>query len=317
MTDSLAWLEEWYASVKRRQRTGTPKGTICGSLVVLERLKEDFDLDLDSHTAEGGSQIKGAGGTAAIRILESHGEHRPFAAEGGRTNRGLRGDIGALLLAIKSTALVGMADEERAAALSEAQEWLVGKAREHLNARGLKAVYNPSHTSRQMVHDLLSAARTAKKDGAVAQHLVGAKLQMRFGELSIENNSYSTADQQTGRSGDFQINDTVFHVTVSPFDALFSKCERNLDDGLRVFVLVPDRVLLAARQNAEQHRAGRISVEAIESFVSQNIEEIGAFGLGDVRNSTLSLLLEYNRRVDEVEYDKSLKVEIPTNLSKS
>ena len=43
---------------------------------------------------------------------------------------------------------------------------------------------------------------------------------------------------------DFQLNDCVFHVTVSPNSGHYDKRQSNLADGLRVFLLVPDRVLV-------------------------------------------------------------------------
>jgi hypothetical protein len=66
---------------------------MAGALVVLEQLKENYDLNIDAHTAPGGSQVRGVSGAAVKRILETHDETRPFSSEGGRTNRGLRGDM--------------------------------------------------------------------------------------------------------------------------------------------------------------------------------------------------------------------------------
>ena len=44
------------------------KGTIAGALVVLEHLQNDFDLSIESHTARGGSQVRGASGSAVKAI---------------------------------------------------------------------------------------------------------------------------------------------------------------------------------------------------------------------------------------------------------
>jgi len=81
----------------------------------------------------------------------------------------------------------------------------------------------------------------------VAQHLVGAKLEFRFPELAIGNESYSTADRQLGRPGDFLIGDVAFHVTVAPMPQLFDKCVVNVKEGYRPLLLVPDRTLSGAR----------------------------------------------------------------------
>jgi hypothetical protein len=59
---------------------------------------------------------------------------------------------------------------------------------------------------------------------------------------------------------------------------------------------------------------GRVAVESIESFVSQNIEEISAFTKKRLPEGLRRLLEEYNRRVDEIEVDKSMLIDIPRNL---
>ena len=120
-------------------------------------------------------------------------------------------------------------------------------------------------------------ARETGKVGPVAQHLVGAKLQLRFPTETISNESYSTADDQLGRPGDFFVGSTVFHVTVAPMPPVFDKCIKNLEDGYRVYLLVPERELSGARYNAENKAPGKIAVESIESFVGQNIEELSFF----------------------------------------
>ena len=56
-------IDEWYSRLPVHKASGGPaKGTISAALVVLERLKSNCNLDLESHRAPGGSQIKGASG---------------------------------------------------------------------------------------------------------------------------------------------------------------------------------------------------------------------------------------------------------------
>jgi len=80
---------DWYNSLKKvKANNGPANGSIATALVVLNRLKEDYTLDFIAHIADGGMQIKGASGAAVAAILKAFGEERPFAKEGGRTNRG-------------------------------------------------------------------------------------------------------------------------------------------------------------------------------------------------------------------------------------
>lgn len=310
---ALAALSKWFESLKLY--SGFPaKGTISGALVVLERLKSEFTLDIDAHTAKGGSQVSGASGDAVKRILAEFGETRPFVSEGGRTNRGLRGDIKSMLQALDTADLESLTSEQRQPILTECQRFLVGQVREFHNRQRLKFVYDRNRSTRQCVMDVLAAARLNGKEGPVAQYLVGAKLKLRFAEKEIENKSYSTADAQQNRPGDFLLGTSAIHVTVAPMSAVFTKCQRNIHDGLRPFLLVPEKLLQGARQNAELNVEGPLEVESIESFVAQNILEVSEFSSELLPKQFLRLLQIYNERVNEVEIDKSMLVEIPQTL---
>lgn len=96
--------------------------------------------------------------------------------------------------------------------------------------------------------------------------------------------------------------------------ALYKKCKRNIEEGYRVFILVPDRCLAGARQNAEITMPGKIAVESIESFVGQNLEELSTFSKDELIDEFRRMLEIYNLRVDAVEIDKSMLIEIPRNI---
>jgi hypothetical protein len=77
---------------------------------------------------------------------------------------------------------------------------------------------------------------------------------------------------------------------------------------------VPDRILLGAQQNAELVLPDRITVRCAETFVSQNIEELAVFAKGGLISGFRRLLETYNQRVDTVERDKSMLIEMPHTL---
>jgi hypothetical protein len=293
-----------------RANKGPARGTIAGALVVLERLKENYDLRLGTHLAPKGAQVKGTSGAVVKSILASLGEHRRYLSEGGRTNRGLRDAISQLLLALQQTGLGDASRSERVTLLVEMQRMLVAQVAAYHNQQRLKFIYGQTRTTYHLIHDLLTAAREAGKEGAVAQHLVGAKLQLRYPNTAIENNCVTTADTQLRRAGDFLVGKTAFHVTVAPMAGVVDKCRRNLADGLRAYLLVPQRVLEAARQMADGMEA---TIQSVESFVGQNVDEVGAFD-DNARTAFARLLMLYNQRVDAVEMDKSLLIELPRNL---
>jgi hypothetical protein len=307
---------KWYSNLKLYSKFPA-KGTIAGSLVIFERLKSNYDLDIDNHTARGGSQISGASGDAVKKILVKFGESRPFVTEGGRTNRGLRGDIENLLLALQNAKLEELQPANRNSILEELQYFLVTKVSEFHSRQRLKIEYDPAKTTQHMIRSLLLEAGQTGKRGAVAQYLVGAKLQIRFPNIKIRNESYSAADVQSGLKGDFEVGDTVFHVTVSPMPKLYEKCERNLQEGFKVYILVPDETVYGTKQNADIIGVGRISVESIDSFIGQNVDELSAFSKRENLKEFLKLLMTYNQRVERIEPDKSLLIEIPHALKQT
>ena len=307
---------EWYESLPvLRQNSGPAKGTICGALVVLERLREQCDLRIASHLTKGGTQISGLSGGTVKKILADFGETRPFASEAGRTNRGLRQAMESMLGQLRAGGLCDLDTSTRLESIQTMQSYLVEQVIGYHNRQRLAVAYDPTKSSRNLITDIMALARQTNREGPVAQYLVGAKLQLRFPEIEIENESYSTADQQLSRPGDFLVGNTVFHVTVAPMDSLIEKCRTNLAQGYRVYILTPSgKPLEMANGVAGMVDPERVTTHSIEGFIAQNIDELSGFD-GHKMNSELKHLLTiYNTRIEQVETDKSMMVEIPINL---
>jgi hypothetical protein len=312
----LQAFKEWFDSLKVvKANKGPANGTLAASLVVLDRLKAAYSLDLSEHVAPRGTQIRGASGGKVTEILKSFGELRPFSKEGGRTNRGGLSEVKSLLDALGKMELDRISIDERNETLHAFQSFIVDRIKDYHNRQKIKFSFDPKLTTWQMIAQLLETAKEEGKAGPVAQHLVGAKLQLRFPDVSIQNESAFTADQQTRRQGDFFLGNTVFHVTVAPMQGVFQKCQENLADGLKVYLLVPDSKLAGARQVAEEFAGKQIAVESLESFISQNLEEASVFTTDRLAAKLSALLQIYNLRVDDVETDKSLMIELPSNLT--
>jgi len=310
-------MQEWFAALPTYSATGglPARGSIAAALVILERLKKNYQLGLDAHRASGKAQIRGLTSSALKKILASFGECRPFLSEGGRTNRGAPGDVENMLNILRPLELDRESTEARQEVLAECQRFLVEKVRDYHSRKRLEIVYDPARTTWMTVKELLRQAEAVGKAGPVAQYLVGAKLQIRFPNIRVSNERYSAADVQTQRLGDFEVGDTVFHVTVAPGADIYEKCRHNVEQGLCVYLLVPDDFVVGARQNAEAAAPGQIAVASLESFIANNIEELSAFQR-DQRISGFRCLLEtYNRRVEEIELDKSMLIEIPRTLA--
>jgi hypothetical protein len=312
---ALAAMERWFSGLAKYADQFPAKGTIAGALVVLEHLKEHYDLKLESHTARGGSQIRGASGAAVKKILAAHGEHRRFVSEGGRTNRGLRGDVKTLLAALGTASLESLPLPERRIVLGELQAFLTKKVTFLFEMRRIDCKYTPQLSAYQFISSILEAARKRGKEGSVAEYLVGAKLQLRFPGLSIENKCASTADAPHKKHGDFCVGDTIFHVTVSPNEGHLEKCKRNLEENLRPWLLIPESMGYY-RVQVERKLNGPYALSGIETFVAQNIAELAEFS-GDLLPAQLLRLLElYNERVAAVESDQSMLIDVPPALAR-
>lgn len=308
---------EWYGTLRTYPASGggPAQGTIGAALIVLERLKTNYDLDIKSHLSKGGYQISGISGIALKKVLAQFGEKRRHISEGGRTNRGTPGNIENMLDALRKLNLDRLSAEQRREIISKMQWFLVDKVSEFFSRKRLEIIYDPYISTWQSINNLLLKAREANKEGPVAEYLVGAKLQLRFPNIQIRNSSFSTADDQSGQPGDFLVGDTTFHVTISPMYGVYEKCKKNIENGFRVFLIVPEEKLADARENAKEASPGKIVVTSIELFVTQNIEEISDFSKDRLGHGFYRLLKTYNDRVDAVEIDKSMLIEIPRNLA--
>ena len=310
---SLKILEKWYEGLPS-EKGFRVRGAIAAALQVLEKLKTNYSLDLRSHLTGRQGQVSEISGQFLAQVLLQFDENRVFLREGGRTNRGVIGYVDSLLTALVEARLENLPDGKRNEIITALQLFLVEKIREYHGQQRIEIEYDPSKTTSQTISDLLTKTKETGKDGPVAQYLVGAKLALRFPDRKIGNESYSTADGQLDRPGDFYVGDTAFHVTVTPGTKVIERCRENLQNGLRVYLLVPLAKVEAARQLVELERPGRISVESIETFVGQNLDELSTFTADGLLTGFKRLVDMYNRRVEAVETNKSLKIKLPKNL---
>ena len=302
-------LERWWQSL------GSPtRGHIAGGLVLVENLRDmgdELDFDVDAHKAGRSDQLRNATRARVQSILARFGEARVLLKEGGRTSRGLVHSLTPLLRELSRADLGLLTKDEREAEFDRMQSILVGKAREVFDAEKLSFEFRHRTASREVIRVILDTAHERGKAGDVAEYLVGAKLALRFPEYDIRNSAVSAADVQGANQGDFQVNDCVFHVTIAPNNGHYEKCLQNISDGLRVFLLVRDDMLESTRRIVRQLTDAQASVESIESFVSQNIEELAHFAGTRIPHNLKALIEKYNERVAEVETDLSLQINIP------
>jgi hypothetical protein len=301
----------WYEGLEKDKSNGLPDwGPLCTGLVILERLLANYTLDIDDHRTSNGAQIRGQGLPLANKILEKfHAPMKLTSGEFGRTNRSSVPTAEKLLHVLMPLHLEDLTKDERNRILTALQEKLLTSLLMYSDHFQIEAHYEPTMNTEKFIRSVLSKG-TPKTSGAIAQHLVGAKLELRFPDIDISNHSASTADAPTERSGDFIVGDTVFHVTMAPQDLVFLKCKSNLAADYRVYLLVPEVQLQLAFKKAkafglEEH----IVVKSIESFIGQNIDELGMFSTHLLRQELNKLIDVYNRRILVERYAPELRIE--------
>lgn len=311
----LVVLEKWFKKQDETKGGGDGQYIVAAGIAVAEVLKNTFPVTEKDYVTER-NQVR-TSGSLIKRVLKDNGETRKYASEGGRTTRGTRPAAENLVMELnKIEGLKTATKEERLAVAKALQKWLVDNGvQTFFSKKRLEIEVNLDKPGSQIIADILEMAAKRTVAGPVAQHLVGAKLSLRYPKLNIENYSFTTADTQLGRPGDFLLHDTVFHVTVAPGTDVVGKCDRNIKAGYRPILLVSESKLQAARQLAELAGvASRLGINSLEQFVGQNVEEIGEYGKQALKKNLRALLEKYNERVQAVEADQSLQIDIPENL---
>ena len=159
--------------------------------------------------------------------------------------------------------------------------------------------------------DSILIASELRSCGVVERHLVGATLQQRHPGIAIPNNPGHAGDTQTARSGDFPLKDISYHVTATDGKEATERCKRNIETGVHPVLLVPRQYLEKARARADVVGIlPRVSILAIEDFITQNIIEMSTSQQRDFFSTLKAIIDEYNHRLEQVETDMSLKIEL-------
>lgn len=312
---------EGFIDNARKEAPKLFRNRLAAMLLLTRKALDVFPLAESDCITKGGGQVSGLSGSAIQKILKDHGIERVLSAEGGRTSRGtvnFAREYIRFLNKLAKGALKDAGDAVRRESFHAIEARLVELVREHLRAQRLAVQIGPELSTTAMVSSVLDAAKARQSEapgsttlGAVAQHLVGAKLALRFPDIDVANHPYTAADEQTARSGDFQVGDSVFHVTVAPTEAVLKKCAANIGANLRPVLVVPSRILPAAAAHAENlGLEGRLDIYDLERFVSANLAEIAGFSSTEVRKAFERLIKMYNDRLQKVETDHSLMIKL-------
>lgn len=310
----LAAAKSWYEG--ERAKSGSINTNVMNAGLIVSRMMADGMPITDERLySEGKSQVRGLSGSTISKILEQNGETRLFTREGGRTSRGTIFLAAAFRDVLNNTyALVSEPIDEKLTS-NQLEAFFTQCVRlDYFDKQRITVELDYSKPVSSVVSDILKAAaeRSDKPTGAVLQHLIGAKLQLRFPDVKIGNDRANAADLHTDREGDFQVGTTAFHVTTAPMEKLISRCAENKRAGYRPVILTLESKVIAARQMADNvGMSEQIAVQAAETFIGNNIEEIAIYDGDKIREGLARLIRTYNSRINAIEIDKSLMIDEP------
>lgn len=313
-------IEEWYEHQRQDDNT-VNRNVMAVGLIMCEHMRECYPLDEDKWFT--GTQVRLLGRARIKKILARHGEERPFASEAGRTSRGSQDLARMFEVTVNDssarTMFEKLSQDDRDEVIDVLQAKMVGRTQaDFYDRQRIRLEVDFSKHTRHVIDGVLAAARDKGGNavGAVAQHLIGAKLEIRHTDLEIERDSYTTADEQTGRPADFTVNDTAIHVTVTPTEALLDRCRLNIASGLRPMILTSgNRVGTAQGLASNVGIEDSVTVRGVEEFVSGNVDEIAGYSRSCIHWVIKQLFDTYNSRVSDAETDLSLLIDIPDNLA--
>ncbi len=141
------------------------KGVISRLLGVVDSIRQGTGLEIDEHLTAGGRPVRNANGQKVRAIVRRHGAATPFAAEGGRTNRGLPGQMAGLLGLLRAVGFEEFTPTVRTEALNAAEAFLIERVREHLGRRRLLVRYDLGKTKAACIENRLATTGEQGTDG--------------------------------------------------------------------------------------------------------------------------------------------------------
>jgi hypothetical protein len=303
--ESHQTLGQWIESCTRGGKVS--RNTVAVGIVVLDHLRQKCPLSRDDVISKGG-EVKGAR-SGLGNVLKKYGIPVAYLNEV-TTRQGHQAGQRLFEGFDWGDKLKGLDNKERDQLLSDLISTLLDRANAWLKRQNLKLQIDRRQAPMTWVHMIVENAKQ-RSGGVVEQHLVGAKLERRFTSLSVPNHPAHAGDVQTAREGDFTISKLVYHVTATPSRSVIQKCAANIKAGFHPILLIPSEQENKAQVLAQDEEIDKeLTILSIENFVSTNIIELATEENKDFFAVLKEIVQIYNRRLNEVETDLSLQIQI-------
>jgi hypothetical protein len=298
-------LRDWLESCTRSRKVS--RNTIAVGIVILDHLSRQSPLT-EADILSSGGEIRGSRAGLGRKLAE-YGIPTSYLKE--VTTRQAHQDGQRLLDALEWGHLFdGISEDERKEIILPLISLLTNRAQTWLERQNLRLDIDRSQSPDSWISLILDNA-VGKSGGVVEQHLVGAKLALRFPNIDISNHPAHAADAQTARRGDFELQHIVYHVTGAPSPGVIDKCIANLQAGYKPILIVPKNKVAGAIALAEIAEVrSQVFIMSIEDFVAGNLVELALDQDRDVFSVLKDIVDRYNQRLAEVETDMSLQIEV-------
>lgn len=288
--------EQWLDQYMRKKSGGADvPARVVVVLAVLERLRTQPQLDEASHLTINRQQL-----IEHNRFVDSaltrYQLESPLKEHGRRAS-----NVAAWIQPLFSWLSVnGFAQMQRTAqedCLEAIGKIAAARVKLMNEAEPLVARFNRGN-ARAVVLDLLDQAQAKNRAKDVAEYLIGAKLQMLYGESAVQPKNVNTPSSYA----DFVVGKTAIEVTINAAD------KRHLDQIAGVlnestldfwlFVRIADREKWQNAIDASFDEKGRsrILVEDVETFLCLNAAEKGRLEPVATRAALAALFEVYNQR---------------------
>lgn len=295
----------------KKENNISSKGALSVVIVITRSIRqEQLPLKSENFITEGQGQVKGLGKGNVQKILNEYGITQVLSEEGGRTSRGSMKIMQDYIKFLNEN-ITNPSDE-----FLELEKYWIKQIRDFFDAKPFKIILDKSKSLTSIIKSLFEQAEKRQKEnsgtmykGAMMQHLIGAKLEIALPQLTINHNGFSVADTSTERNGDFEVGNSIIHVTVTPSESLIQKCKMNIEKGFRPIIITSERGFYFAHDLAEAAEIlDRLDIFVINNFISTNLYEFFSFDTKDQDIELKKLIDKYNEIIENNETDKSLKI---------
>ena len=293
---------ENFLKVQMRKGNHYIPGRLQAAMALLEKLREKPELSLGAHKKNNSS---------GLDSHETYGDrvHERLQLEPININHGRRSsDVGGwgqeLLDRLKEAGFETATPAERATIITSTQDKFGGILRGILEQEPLEARLK-GRSAETVIREILKQADEKGKAGDVAQYLVGAKLMLRLKReikvVAANKSDRKSRSDLNARTGDFEIENSTIEVAVGLPDEkhLAQIATAQEDNELDVWLLTRHDRVSAWRNELEKYdgvEMRRVIVTSVESFVGQNISEMGNFSSKGKAAQLVELFKLYNDR---------------------